>query len=105
MASSAKERLAQGLRGLDPRGTGRLPRPVFEGVLREVCRANPAWLESLDLVPGVDGGDVHYEDFLAWVYGGSGSPAAAEEGAAMEETRGRPRAPAEPAGRLQECVE
>ncbi|CAK0788615.1 unnamed protein product, partial [Prorocentrum cordatum] len=68
--ASAKERLVEGLRRLDPGGTGRLPRPVFEGVMRNVCRASPAGPESLDLAlarAGV-GDDVRYEDFLAWVY-------------------------------------
>ena len=68
--ASAKDRLVEVFRRLDPSGTGTIHRPIFEGVMREVCQANPAWLESLDFaLARVGAGEVHYEQFFDWVYG------------------------------------
>ena len=62
----------EGFRRLDPDGTGALPRPLFEAVMRDVCQASPAWLESLDFALGrVSGDEVRYEDFFNWIYAGS----------------------------------
>ena len=45
----------QGFRTLDPRGTGAVPRAMFEVVMRDVCQDSPARLEALGFaVPGVD---------------------------------------------------
>ena len=41
--ASAKERLVQRFRTLDHHKIGTLPRAVFEEVVREVCKTNPAW--------------------------------------------------------------
>jgi hypothetical protein len=60
-----------------------VPRLLFERVVREVCQASPAWLESLFALAGADGDEVHYEDFFEWVYGGGRSAqAVATSGAA-----------------------
>ena len=82
--ASAKECLVQNFRKLDHHGTGTLPRRVFEDVMREVCEAKPAWLESLEFAMArLDGDVVNYNDFFDWVYGGS-----AGEGERMAEGRG-----------------
>ena len=72
--ASARERVIESLRVLDPHGTGAVPLALFEGVMRDVCQESPAWLESLDFaLARVDSAEVDKEELSS----SSGSSASA----------------------------
>ena len=86
--ASNKERVVQGFRTLDPRGTGAVPRAVFEVVMREVCQDSPARLEALGFaVPGFHEDEVRYEEFFEWIYGGGPAALRPAAGATHRENR------------------
>lgn len=76
--TSNEERVVRVFRTLDPRGTGAVPRAVFDVVWREVCQASVDSLGSPGSAPpGVGVDEVRYEVLFEWLF--SSSPAAAQQ--------------------------